>query len=374
MREAVPRPGFVVILALAWMLAACEKKAEERKPTGPPPTLITTTQVQSGGFEVVEETLGTLEALIDPKIGAEVAGRVASVHAGSGKAVRRGELLATLDSADLALQHQADRAEAKRLEALLVQQDALVARQEQLAAKGFVSSNAADDVRAQRAALREQVAAAGARHKLSGRALGKARITAPHDGYIETQIVSPGDYVKVGDPLFQFVSDRRLRAHLPFPESALPRLARGQAVRLTSPLVPGRVFEGRIGEIKPSVVEGSRSLDVLVDLDNRDGSLRGGATVNAAVLIAQRTDAVTVPEQSVVLRPAGKVVYAIVEGKAKQRPVKAGAKRNGRIEILEGIQPGETVALDGAGFLTDGAAVNVKEKGAGPGKTAGTPK
>ena len=135
MREAVPRPGFVVILALAWMLAACEKKAEERKPTGPPPTLITTTQVQSGGFEVVEETLGTLEALIDPKIGAEVAGRVASVHAGSGKAVRRGELLATLDSADLALQHQADRAEAKRLEALLVQQDALVARQEQLAAK-----------------------------------------------------------------------------------------------------------------------------------------------------------------------------------------------------------------------------------------------
>lgn len=374
MREAVPRPGFVVILALAWMLAACEKKAEERKPTGPPPTLITTTQVQSGGFEVVEETLGTLEALIDPKIGAEVAGRVASVHAGSGKAVRRGELLATLDSADLALQHQADRAEAKRLEALLVQQDALVARQAQLAAKGFVSSNAADDVRAQRAALREQVAAAGARHELSGRALGKARITAPHDGYIETQIVSPGDYVKVGDPLFQFVSDRRLRAHLPFPESALPRLARGQAVRLTSPLVPGRVFEGRIGEIKPSVVEGSRSLDVLVDLDNRDGSLRGGATVNAAVLIAQRTDAVTVPEQSLVLRPAGKVVYAIVEGKAKQRPVKAGAKRNGRIEILEGIQPGETVALDGAGFLTDGAAVNVKEKGAGPGKTAGTPK
>lgn len=366
--------GLAAVLALAWGLAGCERKPEEKKASGPPPALITVTQVKRGGFDVVEETLGTLEALIDPKIGAEVAGRVATVHAGTGKAVRKGDLLATLDAADLALQNQADRAEVKRLEALLAQQDALVARQEQLAAKGFVSSHAAEDVRAQRAALREQLAAATARTGLSGRAVGKARVLAPDDGFIETQIVSPGDYVKVGDPLFQFVSDRRLRAHLPFPESVLPRLARGQAVHLTSPLAPGRVFEGRIGEVRPGVLEGSRNLDVLVDMDNRDGRLRGGGTVNATVLVDRRADAVTVPEQSVVLRPAGKVVYAIVDGRARQRPVKAGAKRDGAIEILEGVQPGETVALDGAGFLTDGAAVAVKEKGPGQGKAAGPQK
>ncbi len=362
-RSGPASAGLLLALAVAGALSGCDRKPEEKKASGPPPAIVTVTQVKSGGFEVVEETLGTLEALIDPKIGAEVAGRVASVSAGTGKAVRRGELLATIDPADLNLQNEADRAETKRLEALLAQQDALVGRQEQLAAKGFLSPNAADDARAQRTALREQLAAARARAALSGRAVGKAGVTAPDDGFIETQIVSPGDYVKVGDPLFQFVSNRRLRAHLPFPESAMPRLARGQAVRMTSPQVPGRQFEGRITEIKPGIVEGSRNLDVLVDIDNRDAILRGGGTVNAAVLIARRADALTVPEQSVVLRPAGKVVYLVVDGKARQKPVQTGAKRGGLVEILGGVQAGDTVALDGAGFLTDGATVNVKDKG-----------
>ena len=90
--------GLAAVLALAWGLAGCERKPEEKKASGPPPALITVTQVKRGGFDVVEETLGTLEALIDPKIGAEVAGRVATVHAGTGKAVRKGDLLATLDA------------------------------------------------------------------------------------------------------------------------------------------------------------------------------------------------------------------------------------------------------------------------------------
>jgi len=69
-----------------------------------------------------------------------------------------------------------------------------------------------------------------------------------------------------------------------------------------------------------------------------------------------------VPEQSVVLRPAGKVVYAIVEGKAQQRIVEAGTKQAGMVEIIKGVQAGETVALDGAGFLSNGANVAVQER------------
>jgi membrane fusion protein (multidrug efflux system) len=146
---------------------------------------------------------------------------------------------------------------------------------------------------------------------------------------------------------------------------------------MTSPLAPGKVFESRIHEIRPGVVEGSRTLDVLADIDNREGLLRGGGTVNATVRIAAKATALTVPEQSVVLRPAGKVVYVIaeVEGqkKAQQRVVKAGAKRGGRVEILEGLKGGETVALDGAGFLTNNAVVGIKEP-AKPGGKGGAPK
>lgn len=354
----------VFLLCALALLSACERKAEQKK-SGPPPTLVTTTQVTSGAFEIAEETLGTLEALIDPKLGAEVAGKVVKVQAGAGRRVKQGEVLAVIDAADFALQSQAEQAEARRLEALLAQQERLVERQESLVARGFISKNAADDARAQRAAIAEQLAAARARADVGRRNVGKTSVRAPLDGIVETQFVSTGDYVKVGDPLFQFVSDRRLRAHLPFPESAATRLHKGQPVRLTSPQAPGKTYEGRIAEIKPMVAEGSRALDVLVDIDN-DGNLRPGGTVNAAVQIAAKSEALLVPEQSVVLRPAGKVVYAVIDGKARQRVVQAGAKRGGRIEILSGVQAGETVVLDGAGFLTDGAAVAVKGADAKP--------
>ncbi|MBZ0125319.1 MAG: hypothetical protein K8F32_02995, partial [Rhodocyclaceae bacterium] len=76
----------LAVLAAALVLAACQK-AEEKKPSGPPPALITVTQARTGAMEITEETLGTLEAVVDPKIGAEVAGKVVQVLVGTGKAV-----------------------------------------------------------------------------------------------------------------------------------------------------------------------------------------------------------------------------------------------------------------------------------------------
>ena len=275
---------FALSLAVL-LLGACGQKAEEKK-AGPPPALITVTQVGSGEFEVVEETLGTLEVLADPKVGAEVPGRVVQVLARTGQRVKKGQLLAVIDAGDTILANRADAAEVRRLEALAAQQDRLLERQQSLVVKGFLSKNAGDDVAAQRTAVNEQLAAARARAENSQRSVGKARVTAPLDAVVEVQIVAPGDYVKVGDPLFQLVAPHKLRAHLPFPEVAATRLARGQAVSMRSPLAPGKLFESRIHEIRPGVIEGSRTLDVLADIDNREGLLRGGGTVNATVRIA----------------------------------------------------------------------------------------
>lgn len=350
--------GWIVVAVLLG-LVACDSKPAEKKPASAPATLVTVTTTAEAPFEVLEETVGTLEALQDPKLSAEVAGRVIEIRVEPGARVARGQVLARLDSQDARLQSQADSAEVARLAALLAQQEKLVERQSQLVQKGFISPNAADDAKAQRAALAEQLTSARARLQVSQRQQGKAEVVAPIEGVVESRLVSPGDFVKVGDPLFQLVSNRALRAHLPFPESAQSRLKVGQAARLTSPLVPGKVFKGVIREIRPMVAQGSRALDVLVDVDH-DGSLRAGGSVSAAVVVASTAAAITVPEHSVVLRPAGKVVYAVEGGLARARVVKVGARREGRVEILEGLKAGETIVQDGAGFLSEGAAVQVK--------------
>lgn len=350
----------VAVAAAGSYLVANGRTARETG-TGPAKgraaVLISATSVQPRSLEIYEDVVGTLENVIDPTVGAEVAGRVTRVMGFTGKKVQRGEPLAEIDAQDFQIQARADVAEIKRLQALLENQERVVARQQKLVTQGFISQNALDEALAQRAVLREQLSAARARADATSRSLTKSRIVAPVDGEIETQIVAVGDYVKVGDPLFKMVGVLELRAHLLLPEAAATRIRTGLKVVLSPPAAPERVIEARIDEIKPTVGANNRAIDAIVKFRG-DGTLfRGGGTVNARIVTAQREGALMVPEQSIVLRPAGKVVYVVTEGAAQQRLVETGLRQDGLQEVTRGLNPGDTIAVDGAGFLTDGAAV-----------------
>ena len=171
------RPLLSLLAAL--LLTACGEKPPEKK--GAPPALITTTQARAITLEVSERTLGTLEAVMDPKVAAEVAGRVVAIGARSGQAVKKGQMLARIDPADVHQQASADSAEVARLEALLTQQERVVARQAELVSKNFISRNALDDATAQRDALKNQLAAARSKGAISRNAVDKTQVAAPFD-------------------------------------------------------------------------------------------------------------------------------------------------------------------------------------------------
>jgi len=335
------------------------RNPQARKAGAARAVLVNTAVAQPVTLEVYEQVVGSLENVMDPKISAEVAGRVTRVLGFTGKKVKRDELLAEIDAQDFEIQSRGDAAETKRLQALLANQERIVERQQKLVEQGFISQNALDEALAQRAVLREQISAARARADSTGRSLGKTKVTAPIDGEIETQVIAPGDYVKVGDPLFTLVGMQRMRAHLLFPENAANRIRPGLKVSLESPAAPGRAVETAIDEIKPTVNAGNRALDAIVRFDSDDGAFRGGGSVNARVVVEVKKDALMVPEHAVVLRPAGKVVYLVANGRATQRAVETGLKQDGLQEIVKGLQPGEVIATDGAGFLSDGAAVTL---------------
>lgn len=347
-----------ILSVLLTLTAGCGNKAEIKNP--PQATLITVSQAQSQKLEIVEETVGSLESLVDPTIAAEVAGKVLKVLAYPGTELKVGQLMALLDSQDLALARQAAAAEVKRLEALISNQSRQVERLKQLKQANFISQNALDDASAQQNVLKEQLEAARAQLAMTDRSLAKTSVVSPIDAKVEKQIVSGGEYVKVGDPLFQIVTTQRLRARLPFPESAAPRLRQGLSVRLSTPTAPDKPVSAEINEIRPMTGATNRAVEVLVKFEN-GGGWKPGSSVNGVVVVGEKSGAVMVPEQSVVLRPAGKVVYAIQDGKALQRVVESGVKQGGLIEIVSGLAAGETVAVDGAGFLTDKAAVTVKD-------------
>ena len=367
----------IVVLAAAlgaWFFAgdgrAARKEAAKGAGKGPQAVLITSALVQSRTLEVFEEVVGTIENVIDPTVGAEVAGRVTRVTGFTGKKVAKGELIAEIDAADFAIQQRADQAEIGRLQSLLEQQERVVERNKKLQGQGFISQNVVDDAVAQRNALRQQLTAARARLDATGRSLTKSRVVAPIDGEIETQIVAVGDYVKLGDPLFKMVGVQELRVHLLLPEAAAMRIKPGLKVVLSPPAAPDRVVEARIDEIKPTLGINNRAIDAIVKLRTEGTMFRGGGTVNARIVTDEVQGALMVPEQSVVLRPAGKVVYALENGVARQRVVETGMRHEGFQQITRGVNAGETIAADGAGFLTDGAAVSVRGGGRGAEKGA----
>jgi membrane fusion protein, multidrug efflux system len=342
--------------------AARKESAKPAAKGGPQAVLITTAQVAARTLELYEEVLGTIENVIDPTIGAEVAGRVTRVAGFTGKKVKKGELIAEIDAADFQIQQRADQAEIGRLTSLLEQQERVVERQQKLVSQGFISKNAIDDAIAQRNALRQSLAAARARSDATGRSVTKSRVVAPVDGEIETQIVAVGDYVKLGDPLFRMVGVQELRVHLLLPEAAATRIKPGLKVVLSPPAAPERALEARIDEIRPTLGTNNRALDAIVKIRGEGALFRGGGTVNARIVTSSLEGALMVPEQSVVLRPAGKVVYTIEGGVARQRVVETGMRQDGWQQVVKGLAAGDTVAADGAGFLTDGAAVTVRSK------------
>jgi RND family efflux transporter MFP subunit len=321
------------------------------------PVSVTKARVQD--VEVAESTVGTLQAESVPTVAAETAGRVLKVLHDAGDTVEAGALLAVLDSERQSSDLAATRAAVQRLEALSTNQDLTVKRLQDLAKRQSVSQNVLDEGLAQQQALRAQLREAHARSDEAARALRMTEIRTPAAGVIQRRLVSVGSYVAVGDGLFELVTPSLMRALLPYPENVASRLRVGQLVRLEAPTGPGQTLEARLTELRPMVGTANRAVEAIAAFAN-PGDWRAGSSVTARVVTDARRN-VVVATGAIVLRPAGAVVYEIEKNVARQRIVTTGLRMEGLTEITAGLRDGETVALDGAGFLTDGAAVTIRE-------------
>ncbi|HSI25235.1 MAG TPA: efflux RND transporter periplasmic adaptor subunit [Methylotenera sp.] len=354
---------YFFISLLSTLLWACGGSSDEdAKKNGDKrdvkPTLVTVTQVKNQAVETTETTIGSLEGLIDPTVASELAARVVKVHVNPGETVTKGQLIATLDATDFGMQRNEQQAEVARIQALIDNQAKIVVRNQALVDKKFISQNVVDNDIAQQKVLKQQLAAAKARVGSINHNSSKAKIIAPVTGVVEKKLVDTGDFVQVGSPIVQIISKQRLRAHLPFPEHIGAQLKPGLKVRLSTP-TSEKPVESVIRELKPMITEGSRTIDVIADVVD-ETSWQPGASVTGTVVLGEQSAAMMIPEQSLVLRPAGEVVYVVRNNVAYQTVIKTGLRQDGLIEILEGLSANDTIVVDGAGFLTDKAEVSIQ--------------
>ena len=349
-------------LILALLVSACgtEEPADAGKTSNEGAVLISMQKAEIRALPIWLETVGQVHSLSAPTLAAEVEGRITMVIADTGDTIVEGQLLAETDTSTLLLQQQAALAGLERLEVHIANGVRRVDRLEKLSSRNLTSQTEFDDAQEQLEAYRADHKAAEAQLAIVEDSLAKSRIIAPVSGVIQQRLIATGDFVKRGQALFEVTHPEQLQAWLPFPETVALQVKVGQPAKIYSPLTPGEFAPGEVTELQPSIGLGSRAVMAIVDLED-PGKLRPKATLSGKVLVETRKNAVMVPNISLVRRPAGNLVYVINGNIAEARVVKTGYRENGLIQILSGLEGNETVATDGAAFLTDGARVQVAE-------------
>ncbi|MFQ3622081.1 MAG: efflux RND transporter periplasmic adaptor subunit [Acetobacteraceae bacterium] len=326
-----------------------------RGPGGPPGGFAVPVQAEPVTVSrLAEEVLaiGTLRSNESVQLRPEVAGRVVAFGFEEGGVVRKGDVLVVLDDS-------VPRAELARAEAELALARANAQRADELYARGAGSAAARDQATA---ALRSATASV----ELSRARLAKYRLTAPFDGIVGLRRVSPGAFVDVGAEIVNLESIDPIKLDFRVPEILLSRIAVGQALLVSVDAFPGRAFAGRVVALDPALDPVGRSIAVRADLPNPEGLLRPGLFARVTLTLREEPEAILVPETAVVPFAGRTLVMKVVEGRAAPQPVRLGLRRDGKVQVLEGLAPGDVVVTAGQMKLQPGAAVAVLPPEAAP--------
>ncbi|HET6468522.1 MAG TPA: efflux RND transporter periplasmic adaptor subunit [Geminicoccaceae bacterium] len=303
------------------------------------------TQPRIGRAAQLIHASGTLQSVESVTVQSEIAGRIVRLGFEQGERVEAGTVLVELDPTTL-------RAELEQAEAMLAVARQNHDRAQQLARQGAGTARALDEATAQ---LRTATAAVD----LSRARLEKASIRAPFAGTLGLRNISVGRYVNPGETLIRLENLDRLNIDFRISERYLNRLATGQPVTVRVDAVPDRLFEAEIVAVDPVVDVNGRAAMVRAVLDNPERLLRPGLFARVTVEIAAREDAVLVPEAALVPRQAGPIVYVVEDGRALERPVATGVRRDGEVEVTQGLEAESVVVVAGQLRLRDGANVDI---------------
>ena len=345
------------------------------------------------------EAVGSLFPLEEVTVSSEVEGRVEQVLVDVGDHVTAGqtivkvvptELQLTFDQQRAALQQAKARlglpdnseelkdiknaAEVKKAAADLADAEQKFQRAKTLFEQGLTPKQSYDEAEsrynAARAAydlsvqtvenLRGQLAQSRAAMALAQKKVNDSNIRAPFAGQIKERSVTQGQYLKVQTAVMVIVNIDPLRVRLRVPEKMAAWVKTGQQVTVTVEAYPDRSFIGKITRINPSVDQQTRAFEVEALIDNHETLLKPGFFVKATIPSNYVVDALVVPQDALLYVYGVYKVFVIDGNTLKEKEVKIGERYGDDVEIVEGLTPGERIALATKGqTLKEGATIEI---------------
>ena len=299
--------------------------------------------VTVGPIERRLAAVGSLRSYKSVVIRPEIAGRIAAFRFEEGEQVAQGQPLVLLDNSVW-------RAVVEQVQAAVELSQTNYDRAVGLLERKVGTTKARDETFAQMRVDQAELELAKAR-------LDKSLITAPFDGVVGLRKVSVGDFVNMGDDIVNLEQIDPLKADFRVAESYLGAVRPGQRIELKVDAFAGQAFNGEVYAIDPLIDESGRSILLRARLPNSEHLLRPGLFARVTLVLNERENAIQVPEQALVPQGQEQFVFRVVDGKAALTKVAVGIRREGMVEIVEGLGPEDEVVTAGQLKIRDGAAV-----------------
>ncbi|WP_020399207.1 efflux RND transporter periplasmic adaptor subunit [Kordiimonas gwangyangensis] len=339
MNEGGMKSGRVILFAIfialagaaAWLLMT-DGASDERGKYGGRAVTVVSTPVETREFSDVVEALGTARARESVTLTARVSDTVSKVQFEDGQVVKRGDVLIKLEDDE-------ERAQLSEAEANLKEAERSFERIKNLVKQGNASTAALDTEQRRLDEARYRLQAAKAR-------LDDQRIVAPFDGLLGLRQVSEGSLVTSNQPITTIDAIDTIKLDFSVPERFIATLKPGQAVEAKVSAYPDRVFSGKITTIDSRIDPVTRSVIVRAEVPNEDRLLRPGLLMTVQVL-SRSWEGLSVPEQAIVPSAGHQYVFVMQGDEAKRREVQLGLRRPGYVEVVEGLELGDRVVVEG---------------------------
>jgi RND family efflux transporter MFP subunit len=347
--------SWVVLLLLG---VALPTAAQEKG--GPPPALVTVSEIREGMVDPEAEFVGTVYYPEVSEVSSEVSGSVVNVNFDEGDRIRRGNLLVRLDAELLGKTLASTRSTHEQTLAELERATLDLKRIEKLYREDSIAEQVYDENRFRVKSLEKKGESLKADVERLEVELSKKRIRAPFDGVVLKKHVERGEWLSPGTAVATLARDDTMDVVVEVPGDVLPFVRKGRRVRVRT---AGKEIQGTVSAIVPRGDISTRTFPVKIRVPNRF-SLIEGMEARVGIPSGRKEKTLLVPRDALVTTMGQTVVYTVVDEKAKKVQVTVTRYVGKEVAIRsDGLKTGMVVMIKGNERIRDGQPVSVRKDG-----------
>lgn len=340
--------GILVVAGLIWLKLSSNKREtakEIRAEKAFIPFAAEAVVIRQSDFSNTVSYPGTVEVSGIVNIISETAGRVIKLNIQDGAAVQKGQVIAVLNNDMITSSHQIHQIDYKK------------AKEDYQRYLELHKKNNATGVELETA--RHALETAEKQLKISQTEVDRGVIRAPVSGVAASKSINVGDIVSPGSPIAVIVPLQEIEVRFHVPEKEISGIQKGQPVHFTVSAYPQHVFEGTVSAVIPTANQ-AKSFPVLIKVKNNQHgiTLMGGMTANVKTADGGKFSILSIPRTAI--QGDFKQPYVWMVGEAKKairRPIQTGREFEGRVEVLSGLEAGDTIVTKGQLNIKDGVVL-----------------